>query len=73
MTIDKSDPNLVLPNINKLKNYRFVEDHTLQIVLAKPSVFLSEERIETTHFANLFTKELVETNHYGKLFAKELV
>ncbi len=51
MTIDKFDPNLVMANINKLKNYRFVEDHTLQIVLAKPSDFLPEERIETTHFA----------------------
>jgi hypothetical protein len=71
--MDKFDPNLVFVNINKLKFYEFMEDHTLQIVLAMPSDFLSEELVETTHFANLFTKELVETNHYGKLFTKELV
>jgi hypothetical protein len=34
VTIDKFDPNLKLVNINKLKPYRFVEDHTLQLVLA---------------------------------------
>jgi hypothetical protein len=37
--IDKFDRNLLLVNINKLKPYRFVEDQTLQLVLAKFSDF----------------------------------
>jgi hypothetical protein len=35
--IDKFDHNPILVNINKLKPYRFIEDHTLQPILAKPS------------------------------------
>jgi hypothetical protein len=87
MTIDKFDSNLILVNINKLKPYRFVEDQTLQHVLAKCSDFLLEELVETTHSGNMFIEELietthssnqfieepVETNHYGNLFTKEIV
>ncbi len=54
VTIDKFDPIPTLVNNNKLKPYRVVEDHTLQPILAKPSYFLLEEPIETTHFGNLF-------------------
>ncbi len=39
MTINKFDPNPILVNINKLKPYRFAEDHTLWPILAKPSDF----------------------------------
>jgi hypothetical protein len=49
VTIDKFIHNLVLANINELKPYRFAEDHTLQLVLTKPSDFLSKDPIETTH------------------------
>jgi hypothetical protein len=35
MTIDKFDHNPVSVNINKLKPYRFVEDHTLQPIIIK--------------------------------------
>jgi hypothetical protein len=44
MTIDKFDPNPILVNINKMKPYRFVEDHTLQPIIAKPSDFLLNPR-----------------------------
>ncbi len=44
MTIDKFDPNPILVNINKLKPYRFVEDHTLQPILTKPSDFITNPR-----------------------------
>jgi len=46
VTIDKIDPNPILVNINKLKPYRFVEDYTLQPILAKPSDLLPKELIE---------------------------
>jgi hypothetical protein len=39
VTIDKFDHNPILVNINKLKPYRFVEDHTLQPILVKPSIY----------------------------------
>jgi hypothetical protein len=72
VTIDKFDFNPIsLANINKVKSYRFVEDHTLQHVLAKPSDLFLEEPIERNHFGNLFTKELVETNHCNDMFTKE--
>ncbi len=57
MTIDKFDPNLVLINIIKLKPYRFVEDHTLQLVIVKPRDLLLEELIEINHYNDVFTKE----------------
>ncbi len=53
MTIDKFDPNLVLVNINKLKPHRFIEDQTLQPILAKPNDFLSEELVDVKYFDNL--------------------
>jgi hypothetical protein len=40
--IDKFDPNLVLVNINKLKPYWFINDITLQPVLAKHSDLVVE-------------------------------
>ncbi len=43
MTINKFDPNPILVNINKLKPYRFVENHTFQPILTKPSDFLSKK------------------------------
>jgi hypothetical protein len=46
MTIDEFYPNLVLVNINKLKPYRFMEDHTFQHVLVKPNDLLLKESIE---------------------------
>jgi hypothetical protein len=71
--INKFDPNPILVNINKLKPYRFVEDHTFQPILVKPSDFLLEESMEATHFDNLFNEELVATNHFGNLFVEESV
>ncbi len=56
MTIEKFDPNPIMVNINKLKPYRYVEDHIFQLVLAKLSDFLLEELVEVTHFGNLFIK-----------------
>ncbi len=86
MIIDKFDPNLVVL-INKLKPYRFVKDHTFQLILIKPSDILLEELVGTTHsnkifieepievtyFDNLFNEKLVETNHSGDLFIEELI
>jgi hypothetical protein len=87
VTSDKFDPNPILVNINKLKPYRFVEDHTFQPILAKLSDFLLEESVEATHFDNLFIKqpielthsdnllneELIETNNFGNRFVEKLV
>jgi hypothetical protein len=53
VTIDKFDPNLILININKLKPYRFIEDQTLQPILAKPNDFLLEEPMDVKCFDNL--------------------
>jgi hypothetical protein len=51
MIINKFDHNPTLVNINKLKPYKFVEDHTLQLVLVKPNDFLPKEPImEATIF-----------------------
>jgi hypothetical protein len=82
MTIDKFDPNLVLVNINKLKPYRFVEDHTRQIILAKPSDFLPMPKkinwktilitCSLSHFDKLFTKEPVKL-HTGGLIVDNLI
>jgi len=57
LIINKFDLNLILININKYKPYRFAKDNKFQPVLAKPSDFLSKERIEATHFDNLFIKQ----------------
>ncbi len=50
MTIDKSDPNLIHVNINKMKPYRFVEDHPLQPIMAKLGDLLVKKIVETNHF-----------------------
>jgi hypothetical protein len=60
MTNDKFDPNLVLVNINKPKPYQFIEDHTLQLVLAKPDDLLPKKPIEIGQSNNPFIKEPVE-------------
>ncbi len=87
MIIDKFDPNPMSININKLKLYRFIDNQTFQLVLAKPSDFLSKEpmevkysnnmsnqqQVEETYFDNLSNKEPIETNHSNNLFVKELV
>ncbi len=73
MTIDKFDHNPVLVNINKLKPYIFVEDHTFRHVLAKPNDCLLTKLVETTHSNNLFIKQPFETTHFGNLFIKESV
>ncbi len=72
VTIDKFDPNPIsLININKVKSYMFVEDHTLQHVSTIPSDLFLEELIERNHFGNMFTKKLIETNHYNDMYIKE--
>jgi len=58
VTIENFDPNPKLININKLKSYRFVKDHTFQPIMVKPSDLLLEKPIETNHFGNFFIKEL---------------
>jgi hypothetical protein len=62
MTTNKFAHNPTLVNIHKLKPYRFVEDHTLQLVLVKPSDFLPKgTNYGGNHiFDNLFTKQVVE-------------
>ncbi len=45
ITIDKFDPNLVLVNI-KLKPYRFIEDKTLQPILVKLGVLITNELVQ---------------------------
>jgi hypothetical protein len=47
VTIDKFDLNPVLVNNSKMEPYRFVEDHTLQLVLVKPNDLLLEKLVET--------------------------
>jgi hypothetical protein len=82
MTIDKFNLNPILVNIN---NYRFVKDHTLQLVLTKPKNFLLEEPMEITHcdnmsikelikvicFDNLLNEEPIQINHYSDLLVEE--
>ncbi len=62
MTIDKLNPNLVLVNINKLKPYRFMEDHTLQPILVKLSDLLLEKPSETNNFGIMFNKLKINLN-----------
>jgi hypothetical protein len=47
VTIDKFDPYPVLVNINKLKPYEFIEDITLQPILANPSDLVVDEHVQT--------------------------
>ncbi len=37
--IDKFDHNPVVVNINKLKPYKFIEDHTFQPILIKLGIY----------------------------------
>jgi hypothetical protein len=53
MIIDKFDPNPILVNI---KNYKFVENHTLQLVITKTNNFLLEEPMEATQCDNMSNK-----------------
>ncbi len=46
ITIDKFDPNPILVNIKKLKPYMFIEDKTLQPILANPSDLVADEFIQ---------------------------
>jgi hypothetical protein len=46
VTIDKFDPNPVLVNINKLKSYKFIEDKTLQPMLAKPNDLVTDKHVQ---------------------------
>jgi hypothetical protein len=70
--INKFDPNIILVNINKLKPYWFVENSTLQPILAKTNDLLLEEPIEIGRPHNMFTNELVEKDT-NDLLVKELV
>jgi hypothetical protein len=54
MIIDKFYLNQEPVNNNKLKPYRFAEDHTFQPIIVKHCDFLLEEQMEITHFDNLF-------------------
>jgi len=70
-----------------LKPHRFIEDQTLQLVLAKPNDFLSKEpievkyfdnlpnqqQVEETYYDNLSNEEPIKTIHFSKMFVKELV
>jgi hypothetical protein len=47
VTIDKFDPNPILVNINKLKPYKFIEDITLQPILANLSDLVVDEHVQT--------------------------
>jgi hypothetical protein len=47
VTIDKFDLNPILVNNSKMESYRFVEDHTLQLLLTKPNDLLLENLVET--------------------------
>ncbi len=68
MTNDKFGPNLVLVNINKLKPYQSIEDHTLQLVLAKPNDLLPKKPIEIGQSNNPFTEEPIEIDKFFNLF-----
>ncbi len=64
---------MVLVNINKLKSYKFMDDQTLQPILAKPNDFLPKELVEVSHLDNLSTKQQVEENHFDNLSNEEPV
>jgi hypothetical protein len=62
VTINKFNPNLVLVNINKLKPYRFMEDHILQPILVKLIDLLLKKPSETNHFGNMFINFKINLN-----------
>jgi len=47
VTIDKFDSNPIHVNINKLKPCKFIEDITLQPILANPSDLVVDEHVQT--------------------------
>jgi hypothetical protein len=53
-----------------LKPYRFVEDQTLQPIIAKSNDLLPKESIEIKDFGNMFVKELVVTTIPRNMFTK---
>ncbi len=48
VTIDNFDPNPILVNIYKLKPYKFIENRTLQPILANPSDLIIDEHVQIT-------------------------
>jgi hypothetical protein len=62
MNIDKFYPNPILININKLKPYKFVEDHIFQHVMVKPNDSLPKELVETNYYGDLFIKKPIESH-----------
>ncbi len=69
--IIKFDPSSILININKLKPDRFIEDQTLQPILAKPNDFLSKEPVEVKYFDNMPNQQQVEETYYDNLSKEE--
>jgi hypothetical protein len=66
--IDKFNPNPILVIINKYKPYGFIEDNTLQLILANPSDLVIENFIQKEIFEPLFVE-----NDDSKLVVFELV
>jgi len=56
VTINKFNPNLVLVNINKLTPYRFIEDKTLHLVLAKPNDLITKKPFQINFFEPLLVE-----------------
>lgn len=54
--------NVVAQVVIKYCNKKFIEDSTLQPILAKPNDLLTEESIETNKSFNLFINKPVEKN-----------
>jgi hypothetical protein len=54
--------NVVAEVVIKYCNKKFIEDNTLQPILAKPNNLFIEESIETNKSCNLFINEPVEKN-----------
>jgi hypothetical protein len=54
--------NVVAQVVIKYCNKKFIEDSTLQPILAKPNDLLTEESIETDKSCNLFINKPVEKN-----------
>ncbi len=52
--------NVIAEVVIKYCNKKFIEDNTLQPILAKPNDLFIKELIETNKFCNLFINEPVE-------------
>jgi hypothetical protein len=48
VTINKFNRDPILVNINKLKPYKLIYDHTFQPILAKPNDLLPKKMVETS-------------------------